>query len=118
MTRDTFDAFTPPDRGRFGDNESAEIRGNDSVRSNLVDLTLALHHQTDKAVLVSMDGDKAKARWLPKSKIEIDRLPAGAFKTARVGAPKIPVAKVTVPRWLAREKGLEAVADENQGSLL
>lgn len=117
MTGDTYDRFTPPDRGRFGDNE--EIRGNDSVRSNLVDLTLALHHETDKAIRVSRDGDDGKALWLPKSKLEaFERLPAGAFKQARPGAAKVAVARVTMPAWLARKTGLQADADARQGSML
>lgn len=38
MTRDTFDRFTPPERGRFGDRESAGERPTREAHSDLVDL--------------------------------------------------------------------------------
>ena len=41
-------------------------------RSELIDLTMHLHHETEKAILVSDDGDRAKAVWLPKSAVEFD----------------------------------------------
>ena len=59
----------------------------------LIDLTLRLHHETDKAVLVSDDGDEKKAVWLPLSQIEIERKRGG-------------VVVVTAPEWLATDKGL------------
>ena len=63
------------------------------ARSNLVDLELYLHHETEKAVLVSDAGDREKAVWLPKSVIEI-------WERSRS------VISVTVPEQLAIEKGL------------
>jgi hypothetical protein len=79
-------------RGRFGDDE---VRGNDSVRSDLVDLTLQLRCERPSSIAVS---DPAKPRaapwtWLPRSQIEIEKKSAS-------------VVVVTVPKWLAREKGL------------
>lgn len=61
--------------------------------SDLVDLTLQLHAETAKAVLVSDDGDKAKAIWLPLSQIEIERKAKG-------------IIVVTLPEWLATSRGL------------
>ena len=91
-SRDTFDMFTPPDRGRFGDNES--VRGNDSVRSDLVDVTLILRDERPLAIAVSqMQGAGAKWIWLPKSKIEFERKANN-------------VVVVTLPGWMAKEKGL------------
>lgn len=63
------------------------------MKSDLIDITLAVHHQTEKAVLVSDDGDRQKAVWLPLSSIEIAPIKGGA-------------AEVTMPEWLALEKGL------------
>jgi hypothetical protein len=63
------------------------------MRSDLIDLSVQLHHETDKAILVSDDGDKDKAVWLPFSQIEIERCKGG-------------IATVTLPEWLATEKGL------------
>lgn len=102
MTRDTFDHFAPPERGRFGDNET--IRGNDSVRSNVVDLDLIHFRDAErpKAVLVSL-GDRTAAVWLPKSQIQI--VTTGPVDYKRRGFVSQPV-KVTLPEWLAKEKGL------------
>lgn len=62
------------------------------TRSDITDITVHLHVETDKAVFVSDTGDKADAVWLPKSQIEIE--PDGATHT------------VSLPEWLAIEKGL------------
>lgn len=62
-------------------------------RSDLVDLTMRLHHETAKAVLVSDDGDKAHAVWLPLSQVEIEHKPKG-------------IVVVTLPEWMATDKGL------------
>jgi hypothetical protein len=99
-TRDTFDMFSPPDRGRFGDNES--IRGNDSVRSNLCDLDLILHNDNPqkKAIAVSLAKDTPFARWawLPRSMIEYEKTGIGRDGGALV--------RVTLPETLAKQKGL------------
>ena len=68
----------------------------ESARSNLIDVTVELHASTEKAVLVSDDGDKNKAVWLPRSQIEIAKLPNR----------KGPIYEVTLPEWLAQDKGL------------
>lgn len=64
------------------------------MRSNLVDLMLYVHAETERAVRVSDDGDLAKSVWLPKSQCEVDY-------TKQPG-----VAVVTVPEWLATKEGL------------
>jgi hypothetical protein len=92
MTRDAFDMFTPPDRGRFGENES--IRGNDSVHSDLVDLILHLQAERPLSIAVTDPAKPgSKWEWLPKSKIEFERKSQG-------------LVEVTLPNWLAKEKGL------------
>ena len=104
--RDTLDMFSRnEDRGRFGDNES--VRGNDSVRSNLIDLTVCLHHQTEKALLVSIDGDENKAEWIPKSRCEFERKSGQARGTRKNGqAVNLDIILITLPSTLAAEKGL------------
>lgn len=62
-------------------------------KSELTDLTLHLHHQTAAAIFVSDDGDSGNAIWLPKSQIEFTE-------------PKNNINEVTMPTWLAKEKGL------------
>jgi hypothetical protein len=61
--------------------------------SDLVDLTVQVHAETEKAIFVSDDGDSDSAVWLPKSQIEIER-------------KKGNIVEVTLPEWLAEEKGL------------
>ena len=39
--------------------------------SKVVDLEMIRHHSTEKAILVSLDGEKKNAVWLPLSRIEI-----------------------------------------------
>lgn len=60
-----------------------------SGRSDLVDITVELRRETEKAWLIF---DGTKEAWLPKSQAEIER--AGKAYTA------------TMPEWLAKEKGL------------
>jgi hypothetical protein len=69
------------------------------VKSDLIDVTVQMHADTEKAVLVSDDGDKGKAIWLPKSQIEIAFHPS--MKERGKG-----VATITLPEWLAKDKGL------------
>lgn len=61
-------------------------------RSDVIDINVHLHHETDKAVLVSDTGDKDDAVWLPKSQIEIE--------------PDAATHVVSLPEWLAIEKEL------------
>ncbi len=63
------------------------------MKSDLIDVTMQLHHETAKAVLVSDDGDRDHAVWIPKSHCEIEDKGQG-------------VVIVTLPEWIAREKGL------------
>ena len=63
----------------------------------LVDIDeMHLHVETENAILVSHDGDKDKAVWLPKSQVE--------FATSVRGFSQVVI--VTLPEWLAKEKGL------------
>jgi hypothetical protein len=92
MMRDIFDIFQERARERFGDGEV--IRGNDSVRSDLVDLALNL--KCDKPLSIAVTdpaGAQSKWIWLPKSQIEYEAKGRG-------------VVIVSLPQWLAQEKGL------------
>lgn len=42
-------------------------------RSNLLDIPVALHHETEKAYRVSLDGDDKGAVWIPKSLCQLAR---------------------------------------------
>jgi len=63
------------------------------MKSDLTDIEVVIHHQTEKAVLVSLDGEKDGAVWLPLSQIEIEKKQRS-------------IAIVTIPEHLANEKGL------------
>lgn len=64
-----------------------------SNKSDLVDLTMKLHAETDRAIRVSDDGEDRNAVWLPKSQVE--------FVMTKPG-----YVEVTLPEWLAIDKGL------------
>jgi hypothetical protein len=63
--------------------------------SYLIDLTAQLHHQTDKAILVSGDGERDNAVWLPLSQVE------WVWADEKHG-----VIEVTLSEWLAIDKGM------------
>jgi len=62
------------------------------MKSDLVDVEVELHHETAGAVLVSDTGELKRAVWIPKSQCEIE--PKGALHI------------LTLPQWLAQERGL------------
>lgn len=116
MTRDTFDMFAPPDRGRFGDNEQARPGRGPRVTgsSGVHELAVALHHETQQgdldrgAVLVSKDGEETSAQWIPKSRLQkFERRHSFLTGHKRNGQSiRLPCAVVTLPEALAVEKGL------------
>lgn len=57
-------------------------------RSDLIDVAVKLHAETERAWLVSDTGERKDAKWIPKSQAE---LAAGLL---------------TLPEWLAKEKEL------------
>ena len=63
------------------------------MKFNIVDIDVEVTARTAKAVLVHT-GIKEKAIWLPLSQIEIEETGIGEIFT------------VTLPEWLALEKGL------------
>jgi hypothetical protein len=65
-----------------------------SFRSDLYDVEVVVHARTAKAVLVSSDGDKKKAVWVPLSQCEVTNESLGATIT------------LTAREWLLKDKGL------------
>lgn len=68
------------------------------MKSDLVDVTLYLHAETEKAILASTDGNRAKAVWLPKSQIEMEEVKVNSVVTKSW--------VVTMREALAIDKGL------------
>jgi hypothetical protein len=62
------------------------------VNQKIIDISLHYHGESEKAIKVSENGDVEKAFWLPKSQIEYEE--------------KNGTAEVTLPVWLAKEKGI------------
>lgn len=62
------------------------------TRSDIIDVTVIVKHETPAAVRVE-HGGKAPC-WLPRSQIEIEPNADGKTHT------------VTLPQWLAEEKGM------------
>lgn len=63
------------------------------TRSTVIDIQAVIHHETEKAVLVSTDGDRENAVWLPLSAVEVYRTDDGW-------------AEITLPERLALDRGL------------
>jgi hypothetical protein len=77
------------------------------MKSPLVDLMLAKHHQTEKDVLVSETGEETEAVWLPLSRVEIEDAKNTAkckLKSGQTVALQLII--VTMPERLAVEVGL------------
>lgn len=62
-----------------------------------VELSIFIHVQTEKALLVSEDGDEGQAVWLPKSQLT-------SLTMDREG--ETGTATIEIPEWLAIKKGL------------
>lgn len=63
-------------------------------KSDLIDVTVTIHAETAKAWLMSDDGTKARAKWVPKSQGEYDPTNVNPL-----------IGTLTCPEWLAKEKG-------------
>jgi hypothetical protein len=95
--KDAADMFAPRARGRCGDNEAQHRPGRGpkvTGAAGLVDLTLRLVRERPLSIAVT-DPAQPGGKWifLPKSQIEYADKGAG-------------VVEVTLPGWLARDKGL------------
>ena len=62
-------------------------------KKELADVEVIIHHETDRAILVSTDGNAAKAEWVPKSVTEIEYSHGNK-------------ATITLPERMAIDKGL------------
>lgn len=74
--------------------------------SDIVDITVALHHQTERAILISDDGIETRAKWIAKAHAEVemtDKFTKGVRRNGQ-GA-NFPMAVVTLPVWLAKREG-------------
>lgn len=91
------------------DRDPDRFSGDDEIvqRVKLHDLTMALHYGTGRAVLVSETGDEAKAVWIPKSQVEVldTGMTTDVIKTSGE-VVAVPLVVLTLPEWLAKEKGL------------
>lgn len=89
----------------------SETHPNAPQRNDMVPLVVNLHQDRPKSVLVSPVDDGGVAPvWLAKKLIKLS--PAKAL-----GAHGVTL-RIELPRWLAEEKHLIAVAGEGQGVLL
>jgi hypothetical protein len=64
-----------------------------SFKSDLVTISMSLHHRTERAILVSDDGERDKAVWIPKSQCEFEETSPG-------------IVEVTMSERTALDKGL------------
>lgn len=57
------------------------------MRSNLEDIEVTVHHQTDKAWLVESEASAPERVWIPKSRCEMSEI-AQPSKRAMLTAPE------------------------------
>ncbi len=102
MTRDLVDimggghGFAPK---RIGDEETQP--------GKYYDLEVVLHHDTGRAILISETGEETTSVFLPKHLCEIHPVGKHVPAIRRSGERVIlPVFTITIPEWLAAEKGL------------
>ena len=62
------------------------------MKSNIIDVTVILKHETEKAWL--LDHGRKELSWVPKSKAELEPNVDGKTHT------------LTLEQWLAEEKGM------------
>lgn len=65
------------------------------MRSNVVDVTVRFHWETEKAIKVSDDGEEESAVWIPKQYVEYDESVEPDDTTV-----------ITLRESIAKEKGL------------
>ena len=63
------------------------------MKSTVVDIDVKVHARTDRGIRVSTTGQQIDAEWLPLSQIEVEMKQGG-------------LAVVTLPEWLAPDKGM------------
>lgn len=91
MTPDLFD--------RFSDNTSSD---NDQEDKNTVTLTLVIHDEKQSVIFVTETGE-GKPIMLPLKSITVE--PTGR-RTSAIGKPKLAIAEIAMPMWLAKDRGL------------
>lgn len=73
-------------------------------RSDLVDVTLALHHETPKAYLLSETG--TGEQWVAKAHVECEPLAGKFLRPDGAGSKrKFQIVTATMPGWLAAKQG-------------
>lgn len=75
-----------------------------------IDINVAVHIDSGRyaSVLVSDDGDSAHAVWIPRSQIRALHLTGQTTKgKSQLGQRvTLPIASLTIPEWLAEQRGL------------
>ena len=67
------------------------------MKNDSVEVEMQIHHETERAILASDDGDRENAVWLPTSQIKVRR-PNRSLGPGHV--------IVIMPEWLAETKRL------------
>lgn len=115
MSRDTYDAFQPRERERFGDNEHRDERPRrEDDGDEYVALTLYRHGKTDGAFRLSINGMPGHALWCPRSVMIEPR----EHTPCRPHGVAVEQALYLIRKWKARELGWIRSEDERQGELL
>jgi hypothetical protein len=62
--------------------------------NHMIEFVMKLHRETEKAILVSDDGEEKNAIWLPKSQVTVQEQLADEH------------IRIEVPEWLAQKQNL------------
>ncbi len=77
------------------------------ARTDPTEVLVAFHHESDKARLVSINGENSRAVWIARTVTGSFHLTGqSTMGTDRHGQRvKLPLANMTVPEWLAKDRG-------------
>ena len=74
-------------------------------RTERLQLTLFIHKETEKGLLLSPDADEDNAEWFPKSQVTL------GDKIRRRPHISLDRYEFRIPRWLVVDKGFEEFVD-------
>lgn len=81
--------------------QAQKMRRSREFESDREEMELFLHHETDRAILVSEFGIKEAAHWMPKSQTFHRVLRKGKDDLGKT----VDIVEIEAPVWLLKEKG-------------
>lgn len=88
-----------------------------SNRDHRVDLVVNFLGDTPQSLHVCDTGDLGVACWLPHSQVLVEAAALASARAVRARNTAPATLKISLPLWLALDRGLIAAAGEGQGEL-